>query len=367
MRFAGLVVCLGWWPRDRNETVRGGAPLQCTCELGWTLGGVWANFGYVLGRREVVLSRVWRGFLVALVLVLGGAAVWVWAAQGQARAALGELSSAVERGGEPDGAWRRDSLWDDGTAEFSAYDVTWRRYGRLYSGRALLILVKEPWAPDLNVKADTPRADGFDVLKLNHVRDVATGIYTYHQMGSVYFRRDSGALVKIATTSSEACGVSTAFMVDGELQTRSYFDGQGARTQAYPPGALPEEGLHAMLRDYVRGDIPATLEVFPMLMTGRFTKLVSRNFKVERRAVGALRVPAGSFDAVEIVLSRGDEEMAFAFEDEPPFKLVRYRRSDGTEYALAKSERIAYWGMHNPGDEAWIPEHLRSVPGPSAP
>ena len=31
--------------------------------------------------------------------------------------------------------------------------------------RALLVLVKEPWAPDLDVKADTPRRDGFDVLK----------------------------------------------------------------------------------------------------------------------------------------------------------------------------------------------------------
>ena len=31
-----------------------------------------------------------------------------------------------------------------------------------------------------------------------NIRDVETGIYTYHQMASVYTRRDSGALRKIA-------------------------------------------------------------------------------------------------------------------------------------------------------------------------
>ena len=54
-------------------------------------------------------------------------------------------------------SWRRNSLWDDGQAEFATYEITWQRYDRLYHGRAVLVLVKEPWAPDLQVKADTPR------------------------------------------------------------------------------------------------------------------------------------------------------------------------------------------------------------------
>ena len=86
--------------------------------------------------------------------------------------------------------------------------MVWSRYGHRFDGRALLILVKEPWAPNLDVKADRPRGDGFEVMKLNHVRDVATGIYTYHQMASVYTRRDSGALQKIAATSSEQSPVA---------------------------------------------------------------------------------------------------------------------------------------------------------------
>ncbi|UCE03620.1 MAG: hypothetical protein JSW67_05395 [Candidatus Latescibacterota bacterium] len=160
--------------------------------------------------------------------------------------AIVSMSSAHERGaflaafaaeaqGEPDPAWRHDPIWDDGAAEFAAYEVTWRRYGTLYGGSALLLLVKEPWAPDLHVKADRPRRDGYDVLKLNHVRDVATGIYR---------------------------------------------------------------------------------------------------------------------------LRAGDEKLRYIFDAVPPHQLLLFRQSNGTEYRLSKSQRIPYWQMHDPGDEAWWPESM---------
>ena len=256
------------------------------------------------------------------------------------------------RGGPAPGdpAWRRDRLWDDGKAEFCAYDVTWARYGRTYDGRALLILVKEPWNGRLDVKADDAAASSFDVLKLNHVRDVPTGIYTYHQMASVFLRRDSGAVRKIAATSSEACGVSTAEVARGRLETRSYFDGQGDRSMPWPAAALPEDGLPASLRDYVTGEVPATLTVFPSLMQSRFPELEPAVWKVARKSVEG---------GVEIRLSQAAEWTAYTFDSKPPHRLLRLDRSDGTVYSLAKCERIAYWGMHDPGDAAWLPEAAR--------
>ena len=258
------------------------------------------------------------------------------------------------RGGPPPGdpAWRRDALWDDGKAEFCAYDVTWARYGRTYDGRALLILVKEPWNDRLDVKADD--AGAFDVLKLNHVRDVPTGIYTYHQMASVFLRRDSGSVRKVAATSSEACGVSTAEVARGRLETRSYFDGQGDRSLPWPAAALPEDGLPASLRDYVTGEVPAALTVFPSLMQSKFPELEAAAWKVERKSV-----QVGEETGVEIRLSRGRESMAYTFGAEAPHRLLRLDRSDGTVYSLAKCDRIAYWGMHDPGDAAWFPEAAR--------
>lgn len=274
----------------------------------------------------------------------------VWAIRSDGEREVGNLSAApvAEPGG--DASWRRSPLWDDGKAELCAYQVTWARYGHRFDGRALLILVKEPWAPDLNVKADTPRRDGFDVLKLNHVRDVPTGIYTYHQMASVFTRRDSGALQKIAATSSEACGVSTAEMVDGRLETRSYFDGQGDRSTPYPAGVLPEDGLPASLRDYVTGRAPAAVEVFPSLLAGRFAELKPATYRVEKSEVA---------DGVQIRLTSGPSVLTYTFAKQAPYLLLRFEREDGTVYRMAKCERIAYWEMHNPGDEEWLPAGVR--------
>ncbi|HKI05563.1 MAG TPA: hypothetical protein VKK31_26520 [Thermoanaerobaculia bacterium] len=275
----------------------------------------------------------------------------LWAIGSDAEREAGNVNAAplpAAAGGDP--SWRLSPLWDDGKAELCAYDVTWARYGHRFAGRSLLILVKEPWAPDLDVKADTAREDGFEVLKLNHVRDVATGIYTYHQMASVFTRRDSGALQKVAAASTEACGVSSAEMTGGRLETRSYFDGQGDRSVPWPARALPEDGLPAALRDYVAGKAPAALEVFPSLLAGRFPELKAARYEVEKKEVAA---------GVEIRLTSGPSVLAYTFEKAPPHRLVRFEREDGTVYQMAKCERLPYWEMHGPGDEAWLPPGVR--------
>ena len=271
-----------------------------------------------------------------------------------------DTAPAAVSGPSAAGAWRHQALWDDGKAEYALYEVTWPRYGHLFPGRALLVLVKEPWAPDLDVKADTPRPGGFEVLKLNHLRDVPTGIYTYHQMASVFLRRDDGTLRKLAATSSEACGVATALVRGGQLETHSYFDGQGDRVQPWPAGAVAEDGLPATLRDLVAAEpLPAELEVFPSLMSGRYPPALRPvRYRVARSAALA-RVPAGEFAAVEIRLTSGAEFASYTFDRELPHPLLALRRSDGTEYRLVKRERLAYWKLHRPGDESWIPPALR--------
>jgi hypothetical protein len=290
-------------------------------------------------------------------------ALVIWAIRSDSLEERGNLGAAPLAGAAAppvgNASWRRSPLWDDGKAEFCAYQAIWPRYGHRFEGRVLLVLVKEPWAPDLNVKADTLRPGGFEVLKLNHVRDVPTGIYTYHQMASVYSHRDSGALVKIAATSSEACGISGADLVGGKLATRSYFDGQGDRTLPWPAESLPEDGLPAALRDYVTGPLPGRLSVFPSLMASRLPELAPAVYKVERRGAGEVETPAGTFPGVEIRLTGGPATLSYLFEEAPPHRLLHLQSGDGTEYRLAKCDRVAYWQMHSPGDEAWLPEGTR--------
>ncbi|HEX2252787.1 MAG TPA: hypothetical protein VHQ65_05935 [Thermoanaerobaculia bacterium] len=303
---------------------------------------------------------------LALVLFVVLAAWALLSERGLAEDAGGGPPSAAAAAAAPaltggDAAWRHDPLWDDGRAEYCAYEVEWARYGELWPGRALLVLVKEPWAPELDVKADAPRRDGFDVLKLNHVRDVPTGIYTYHQMASAFLRRDRGEVVKLATSSAEACGLTTAELVDGRLATRSYFDGQGDRTVAYP-GGLPEDALPALLRDAVaapEGALPQAVDVFPSLLAGKLPPLVPESFALERREVGELRVPAGSFPAVAVELRNDSGSRTYRFEQAPPHRLLAYDGADGTTYRLARCDRLAYWQRNRPGDEEWWPRSLR--------
>jgi hypothetical protein len=256
--------------------------------------------------------------------------------------------------------WRRDAVWDDGNAEFCVYDVTWPRYGQVYEGSATLVLVKEPWAPDLDVKADTPRPDGFDVLKVNHLRDVRTGIYTYHQSASIHLRRDDARLVKIAATSSEACGVSTAYMRDGKLELRSYFDGVGDRHLAWPAGALPEDALPALLRDWIGAPPPADLLVFPSFLDSR-PAATPRRLRLARRDAGEVDAAGQRTAAVELRLT-GEEErdsLSYLFAAAAPHPLLAFRRGDGTSYNLARCGRLRYWQMHDPGGESWLPAAVR--------
>jgi hypothetical protein len=298
--------------------------------------------GGTIRRNDILSKKDMKIFLksLAALLFLG---LSIWAIRSDSVEERGSVVSAAPLP-SGDSGWRRDPLWDDGKAEFCAYDVTWARYGHHYDGRALLILVKEPWNEDLDVKADDPAATAFEVLKLNHVRDVATGIYTYHQMASVYLRRDTGALRKLAATSSEACGVSTAELVRSRLDARSYFDGQGDRTLDWPDGAIPEDGLPAALRDFVAGEAPASLRVFPSLMQSRFPELAAADWRVEKTAVEG---------GVRLGLSRQGDSLAYTFESQPPHRLLRFERGDGTVYRMKKCERLAYWTMHDPGGEAW--------------
>lgn len=280
--------------------------------------------------------------------------------------ALALAGSAAGAPPAPGGAWRLDPVWDDGNAELCAYEVSWPRYGHRFPGRAMLVLVKEPWAPELDVKADTPRRGGYDVLKLNHVRDVPTGIYTYHQMASVHFRRDDLALEKVAATSSEACGVSTAFWNGGRLELHSYFDGVPDRRVRWPRGALPEDALPALLRDWVsEAEPPAELLVLPSFLDSRLDDVAPRRARVERKPAGDVEVPGGRFTAVELVLTPvpGDDAApaadVYVFELAAPHRLLELRRGDGTLYRMARCGRIRYWEMHDPGGESWLPPTVR--------
>ena len=75
-------------------------------------------------------------------------------------------------------------------------------------------------------------------------------------------------------------------------------------------GALPEDSLPAVLRGYVAGKAPATLEVFP-------SRLKPTMYRVE-----TMDGPAG--DAFRMTM--GPAVLGYTFEKQPPHRVVRFER-----------------------------------------
>src|SRR2546429_1966254 len=99
------------------------------------------------------------------------------------------------------------SYWGDGKAEFNIYDAQIARYGIPRPTEVLHILVREPFDPKQLVKPDDPnRADAIQVLKLNQILHVPTGLYVYQQMHSNFWRGDNAQLLKFSLTSNDSCG-----------------------------------------------------------------------------------------------------------------------------------------------------------------
>ncbi len=62
---------------------------------------------------------------------------------------------------------------------------------------------------------------------------------------------------------------------------------------------------------------------------------------------------------MELRLASGASKLTYTFETASPHRLRRFEREDGTTYRLAKCDRLAYWDMHDPGGEAWLPPAVR--------
>jgi hypothetical protein len=257
-----------------------------------------------------------------------------------------------------------DALWDDGRAEVDAYQATVRRYGTLRPLTAYLIVVKEDFSRRQLVKADPDHDPGdlLPVLKLNHVINYQTGIYSYHQMASCFFDRSSMELVKFSLTSNEWCGNSykeyTRRSERGSLHVHTYWDNQAEATYDLPVD--DDVVFYDQLPLWIRSlpQTPGTalsLRIVPTQIESRGAKpsLVSATL----RAVSAetVQTPAGPSPALRWEL-KGEEETPDVYwtSRESPYVLVAWDRPDGGAYRLKWTQRLAYWKLNHPGDESYL-------------
>jgi hypothetical protein len=244
-----------------------------------------------------------------------------------------------------------DSRWDQGTAEFSTYTAQERRYGTLREARVSHILVKEPWNDALGVKSDG-KGDG-EVLKLNQITSVPTGMYRYEQMHSLFLDRQSGALKKFSYSHHDACGntfkMGLARAGKLFLTWHTYWDGEGdgQRTLEWPSNTHLYEELPVLVRRWA-----AAKPAFPYGLRLLNPQMFSR-----------LGTPGSAAARAEVATREGQHRFTInhpggkdllVVDEAFPHILRSWTRADGSQLTLVQTRMIAYWEKNQPGDETLL-------------
>lgn len=253
-------------------------------------------------------------------------------------------------------AWLHDdAYWGDGKAEFNTYDAQQVRYGQPRECEVIHILVREPFADRELVKAEPGTRGGtFPVIKLNQILHIPTGLYTYQQMHSAFWRADTGALVKATLTSNDSCGNTyKEFRALPSLRAgpawryewRTYWEGMSAGDTTVRAAAnavfYDELPLRVRTLDFT-ADGTAEFPLAPSIIRSKADAVKFAPAKIKwTRAPDAI--------LAEVVHPAGTDR--FTLDPKPPHMLREWQQADGGRLTLRRSLKIDYWNYNKPGDK----------------
>ena len=267
-----------------------------------------------------------------------------------------------------------DQFWDhwgDGQAEISSYELSIPRYGESRPGTTVAIFVTEPFSAARRVKSDRSASDDrLQVIKLNLVKDFATGIYDYNTMLSTFVPLETGGeltegrATKVSYSSQEWCGHAYhELLLDragASESVHSYFDGESAqdRKLSLPAGGVSEDSLLLWARGLAEPKLAKGESVEAPLLTSLQTARLDHQELRWRTATFSradkstfLESPAGRFEVERWTVQLEDgSRWEFDVELAPPQRVISWRRPSGERSTLIKSERLPYWRLNGNRD-----------------
>jgi hypothetical protein len=253
-------------------------------------------------------------------------------------------------------SWRTDPVWHDGLAERCVYDATRTIYGAERAFLATAYTDLERADERSTVKTEEP--GGVEVFKHHWSERVPTESYDYDFSTACYVRSADLACFKLTAATQEDCGASFKEIWRArrgyEYFESVYFPGTGRRSGTLDGGAVFEDALSLVLRDFPFGEegdeegAAHALSVIPSQKDTRAVSFVPLAMEARAGPRETLELPCGSVPAARVDLVAAGEVRArywFALDGGAPWlhALVRYEGPYGVRYFLRSIERTAYW------------------------
>ncbi|MEO5719833.1 MAG: hypothetical protein ABIR29_14845 [Chthoniobacterales bacterium] len=242
------------------------------------------------------------------------------------------------------------SYWNDGKAEFDIYDAQIVRYGQPRQTEVLHILVREPMDLKQFVKPDDWQRPGtIQVLKMNQILQIPTGLYVYGQMHSNFWRSDNGRLAKFSLTSNDSCGNTyKEARRGGEIfryQWHTYWDGmaEGHENVRLPPNGIFYDELPLRVRtiDFSKPSGDFAIQLAPSIINSKKDKLVWKPAQVHFESTDR---------AIFVTVTHDAGSDRFILDRDFPYLLRTWQSVDGSKLQLKRSLKVDYWNYHGLGD-----------------
>lgn len=274
---------------------------------------------------------------------------------------LVSCSSSYSWNHQIDQSWLKHKFWDRGKAEILLYQAKEKKYGIFRDAQITHVFVKEEHEPKKNVKAKNQRQKKIrTVLKFNSVRTIPTGIYTYREMATIFFTRESLDITKAVFSSQEWCGQTFKELVFDHgkisLQYDSYWNGEGKGKITFPKsktrGAIPYNALPLLLRT-LRPHLPRTqpITLIPNLISNRVGNPKLTQAKIHFLGKTSIKSQGIKREAFLVEVKQEKKQDQFWFSTQHLFPLLRWERHDGAVYELQKRLVTDYWNKNRPEDE----------------
>src|ERR1051326_1471685 len=245
---------------------------------------------------------------------------------------------------------QNNSYWEDGKAEFNIYDAQIVRDAAPRSCEVLHILIREPFDPKQLVKPNDPtQPDSIQVLKLNQILHIPTGLSVQQQMHSNYWRVDNAQLVKFSLTSNDTAGNTYKEVrrdnASFAYEYRTSWDGMAAGKEnvMLPANGYFYDELPWLVRtiDFHKPSLTFEVQLAASAINPKKDNFVFKpakiSFKTNEREIDVAVEHAAGADH-------------FILDRDFPNLLRQWNAADGSRLKMKRSLKVAYWNYNKPGD-----------------